>query len=144
LSDSNKKTVNVPKDVNTLKLLFIRVLEESYPHLETFRERGWAAQMLETLKTSNPSLKSGGGLKPTGIVRHIDDLGRLVLPKELRRTYGVDHGSAVEISKDELNGMIIIQPFSQSCHFCSGEEDIHTFKEKYICESCLAEAMEIL
>lgn len=134
----------VPTDVTTLKLLMIAVLEQSFPHMSTHRERTWVSQMVELLKTNNPQLKGGGGVKPTGIVRKVDELGRYVIPMELRRAYGLQSGDSVEISVDELSGMIVVMPYTQACHFCQGQDDVHEFKEKLICESCLAEAVNVL
>ena len=57
-------------------------------------------------------------MKPNGIVRHIDDLGRIVIPKEIRRELKIEEGSLVEISYDH-NGSIIIKTHRKSFEQCA-------------------------
>ena len=49
-------------------------------------------------------------MKPTGIVRRIDDLGRIVIPKEIRRTYHLREGDPMGIYLGE-DGAIILQKY---------------------------------
>jgi transcriptional pleiotropic regulator of transition state genes len=76
-------------------------------------------------------------MKSTGIVRRIDDLGRVVLPKELRRTYGIEEGDPMEIFTDE-DSIILrkYQPREQRCRICG--KDTHLFKIDgiHICREC--------
>lgn len=53
-------------------------------------------------------------MKATGIVRNLDDLGRVVIPKDIRRTMGIRAGSPLEIFVDEENGGLVLVPY------CSG------------------------
>ncbi len=76
-------------------------------------------------------------MKSTGIVRHIDELGRIVVPKELRKKLGISACDPVEISSD--GDRIILTKYSPVCHFCGSTEGIVEFKEKNICESCIKE-----
>ena len=48
-------------------------------------------------------------MKSTGIVRRMDDLGRIVVPKELRTTYGIKEGDPIEIMTDERG--ILLAPY---------------------------------
>lgn len=78
-------------------------------------------------------------MKATGIVRRIDDLGRLVIPKELRRAYQIEEGDSLEIFTD--NEGIIIRKYenTKKCVFC-GESDVNslvTYKGVAICRNCL-------
>ena len=76
-------------------------------------------------------------MKSTGIVRHIDELGRIVVPKELRKKLGISANDPVEISSD--GDKIILTKYAPVCHFCGGTENICEFKEKNICNSCIKE-----
>ncbi|MGG3471529.1 AbrB/MazE/SpoVT family DNA-binding domain-containing protein [Neobacillus pocheonensis] len=79
-------------------------------------------------------------IKPTGIVREVDELGRVVLPMELRRTMGIGRKDAVEISVE--GNWVVIQPYKQFCHFCGSDKDISPFKGKYICETCVGDLFD--
>ncbi len=80
----------------------------------------------------------GGGLmKSTGIVRKVDELGRVVIPIELRRTLDIQIKDPLEIFVDE--DKIILRKFSPSCIFCGEAKDIENFKGKNICPGCKAE-----
>ena len=74
-------------------------------------------------------------MKSTGIVRKIDELGRIVLPKEIRDTLGVDAKDPLEIFIDE--DKIILKKYAPSCTFCSNADDVTYFKGKLICGECL-------
>lgn len=76
-------------------------------------------------------------MKSTGIVRHIDELGRIVVPKELRKKLGIAACDPVEISSE--GDSIILTKYSPVCHFCGSTENVSEFKEKSICERCIAE-----
>ena len=73
-------------------------------------------------------------MKSTGIVRKIDDLGRIVLPIELRRTFDLNERDFVEIFTD--SDMIILKKFQRTCVFCGSPEDIIEYKGKSICSAC--------
>lgn len=76
-------------------------------------------------------------MKSTGIVRKIDELGRIVLPIELRRTLDISEKDAVEIYVEQ--DCIILKKYKSSCVFCGSSDNISEFKGKSICSSCLAE-----
>ena len=76
-------------------------------------------------------------MKSTGIVRRIDELGRVVLPVELRRSMGIEVRDSIEIFVE--GDSIILKKFSQSCIFCGSDKNITPFREKNICAKCLAE-----
>ena len=76
-------------------------------------------------------------MKSTGIVRDVDNLGRIVLPIELRRTLGINVKDAVEIYTD--NDTIILRKYQQSCIFCGTNDSLTEFKDKMICARCLNE-----
>jgi len=70
-------------------------------------------------------------MKSTGIVRKVDELGRVVLPIELRRTLNIDIKDSLEIYVE--NDSIILKKYEPSCIFCGSSEGIKEFKGKNIC-----------
>ncbi len=76
-------------------------------------------------------------MKSTGIVRKVDELGRIVIPIELRRNLSIDEKDSLEIYVEDDH--IILKKYSPACSFCSNATDITVFKGKNICKSCLAE-----
>lgn len=76
-------------------------------------------------------------MKSTGIVRKVDSLGRIVLPKELRTTYEIEEGTPLEIYTE--GNKIILTSYINKCVFCDNEaENMITINDRYICKDCLA------
>ena len=73
-------------------------------------------------------------MKSTGIVRKVDELGRVVIPIELRRTLGIDLKDALEIYVDEEK--IILKKYEPACIFCGSAVNVHTFQNKLVCKAC--------
>ncbi len=73
-------------------------------------------------------------MKSTGIVRKLDELGRVVIPIELRRTLDIKVKDPLEIFVDD--DKIILKKFSPSCVFCGESKDIFDFKGKKVCKEC--------
>ena len=78
-------------------------------------------------------------MKATGIVRKVDELGRIVLPIELRRTLNIDIRDPLEIYVDGES--IMLKKYQPACIFCDSAKDISTFKGKNICAACLKELL---
>ena len=76
-------------------------------------------------------------MKSIGIVRKVDELGRIVLPKELRTTLDINERDALEIYVD--GNTVILKKYEPTCIFCNNIKDIINFKGKNICPSCLKE-----
>ena len=74
-------------------------------------------------------------MKETGIVRGIDQLGRIVLPKELRRCMNINVGDEMEIFVE--NGRIVLEKYIPGCIFCGSEEKVSIFNDKYVCAACI-------
>ena len=74
-------------------------------------------------------------MKATGIVRRIDELGRIVLPIELRRTMDIEERDRVEIYLEE--DLIIVRKFEQTCLFCGAARNLIAFKENSVCRDCI-------
>ena len=73
-------------------------------------------------------------MKSTGIVRNIDELGRLVIPKEMRIQMNIEKNVPVEFFVED--DKIIVKKFTDKCFICGGEEDLCNFKDKRICAEC--------
>lgn len=80
-------------------------------------------------------------MKSTGVVRKIDDLGRVVIPKELRKTLELNPQDALEIFVD--GNRIILSKYVPGCIFCTELSDLIEFGGKKICEGCLEEMNQI-
>ena len=76
-------------------------------------------------------------MKSTGIVRKVDELGRIVTPIELRRTLDIEIKDALEIYVDK--DQIILKKYEPACIFCGNAREITNYKGKNICKECLAE-----
>jgi transcriptional pleiotropic regulator of transition state genes len=76
-------------------------------------------------------------VKSTGIVRKVDELGRIVLPIEMRRTLDIAEKDALEIYVE--GSSVILKKYKPSCVFCDGTKDIEVFKGKNVCPKCLKE-----
>lgn len=75
-----------------------------------------------------------------GIIRRVDDLGRIVIPKETRTNFDIKEGDALEIFVEEDN--ILLRKYQPGCIFCSNVSNLIDFKGKKICKDCLEE-MEV-
>lgn len=73
-------------------------------------------------------------MKSTGIVRRIDDLGRVVLPIELRRVLDLDKDSSLEIYVNE--DTIMLKKYQPACIFCGSAENVQTYQGRNICGEC--------
>lgn len=78
-------------------------------------------------------------MKSTGIVRKVDELGRVVIPKELRRTYNIKELDPLEIYVDEDKIVLCKYEASCACIFCRNVENIRNFKGKNVCAACASE-----
>lgn len=76
-------------------------------------------------------------MKTSGIIRHIDELGRIVIPKEMRRTLEIAAEDPVEIVME--GDSIRLKKYQTSCVFCGSSEDLSDFKGKTLCRTCLEE-----
>ena len=74
-------------------------------------------------------------MKSTGVVRKVDELGRIVLPKELRTILSINERDSIEIFTD--NDKIILQKYQPACIFCNNANDIVYFNGKRICAECV-------
>ncbi len=75
-------------------------------------------------------------MKSTGIVRKVDELGRIVLPIEMRRTLDIAERDALEIYVDGES--IILKKYHPACIFCENTKDIVSFMGKNVCPECIS------
>lgn len=80
-------------------------------------------------------------MKPAGVVRKVDQLGRIVLPKSLRKRYLMNEGDPVEIFVQGEH--IILERYRPKCVFCGSMNEVLEFKDRYVCSQCMRE-MEYL
>ena len=67
-------------------------------------------------------------------VRTIDELGRIILPAEIRHKFNLNTNDKVKII--EKGDKIVIEKYKPSCAFCGGGESLVMFNDKYVCEHC--------
>lgn len=75
-------------------------------------------------------------MKSLGIVRKIDELGRIVLPIEIRRALELNAGDGAEIFVE--GNSIILRKYEPACIFCGSADDIIVYNGKKICRHCAA------
>jgi len=74
-------------------------------------------------------------MKSTGVVRKMDDLGRIVLPIEIRKMMGIGEKESVEIFTD--GDKIILRKYQPACIFCGDASEVVLFEGKKICKECI-------
>ncbi len=74
-------------------------------------------------------------MRPAGLLCKIDKLGRIVIPKPLRREYDIDTGDTIEFFT-ESDG-IVLKKYAMRCVFCGNRDDLIEFQGKPICADCL-------
>jgi len=80
-------------------------------------------------------------MKSTGIVRKVDELGRVVIPIELRRTLQIAEKDALEIYVD--GEKIILKKYEPACIFCGNADGVRNYRDKNICINCLEEMKQV-
>lgn len=79
-------------------------------------------------------------MKSIGVVRRLDWLGRILLPKELRRAMDIGKGTGLEMLVDRER--IVLKKHEPGCIFCGRSEDVQKFRGKKVCAECLHELGE--
>ena len=72
--------------------------------------------------------------KSTGIIRKVDELGRIVIPIEIRNQFNITEKDQMEIYVEGSN--IILKKYELNCIFCGSNKDLQVYSEKPICEKC--------
>lgn len=76
-------------------------------------------------------------MKSTGFIKKIDGLGRIVIPKSVRKTLGVEHYDNLQFFVE--GDSVVLKKYGTSCIFCGSENDTITFHEKCVCKYCIKE-----
>lgn len=76
-------------------------------------------------------------MKFTGIVRKVDELGRIVLPAEIRRILEIEDRDQLEIHLD--GNSIVLRKYREGCVFCDGTRGVEEFRGKNVCVKCRKE-----
>ena len=74
-------------------------------------------------------------MKSTGITRKVDELGRIVLPIELRRTLGINEHDEMEIYIE--NDHVVLRKYQNNCVFCSSTQNLVQYKGRCVCTKCI-------
>ena len=86
-------------------------------------------------------MERGIFMKTTGIVRKVDELGRIVLPIELRRTLDIAERDDLEIYLED--DKVILRKYEPSCVFCGSCRSLVTYQGKNVCMDCIHEMNRI-
>ena len=73
-------------------------------------------------------------MKSTGIIRRVDELGRVVIPIEIRNQFNIIEKDPIEIYVD--GSSIILKKFEPNCIFCGNTQDLLSYNDKLICTEC--------
>jgi transcriptional pleiotropic regulator of transition state genes len=79
-------------------------------------------------------------MKATGIVRRVDSLGRVVIPKEMRRVFGINMFDPIEFYVTENS--IVLRKYTPGCIFCNSMEDLIPIDGKQVCMDCFEKLQE--
>jgi len=74
-------------------------------------------------------------MKSTGIVRKVDELGRIVIPMELRTKLKIEEKDPIEIYVDGTS--IVLKKLEESCVFCGNKKDVLMYKNRPVCNKCI-------
>lgn len=77
-----------------------------------------------------------------GIVRHVDSLDRIVIPKEVCKLLSIEPKDALEIFVDDE--MLVLGKYEPACIFCKEVEDVVTYQKKLVCKGCIKALAEML
>lgn len=74
-------------------------------------------------------------MKTPGMIRKIDELGRIVIPQGIRKALEIQSGDSVELCME--GDQLVIRKYTSTCVFCGSREQLLRFEEKHICQDCL-------
>ena len=74
-------------------------------------------------------------MKSTGIFRPIDEVGRIVLPIEIRNAMDIKSKDSLEIFVDD--DKIVLKKYQPACIFCGNASDVQQYKNKLVCKNCI-------
>ena len=80
-------------------------------------------------------------MKSTGIIRKVDELGRVVIPIEIRNKFNIVEKDPIEIYVD--GSSIILKKFEPNCIFCGNTKDLVSYKDKLVCPKCAKQISDL-
>ena len=80
-------------------------------------------------------------MKSTGIIRKVDELGRIVLPIELRRTMDIAERDELEIFIE--NDRVVLQKYEPSCVCCGSSQSLRNYRGTNVCQECVEKMTEL-
>lgn len=80
-------------------------------------------------------------MKATGIVRKVDELGRIVIPIELRNKLDIAIKDPIEIFVE--GSSIILKKYEPNCIFCSSSKELTSYKDKLVCAKCVTKLSDL-
>ena len=80
-------------------------------------------------------------MKTKGIIRKVDEVGRIIIPSEIRSVLNIDYRDQVEVFLD--NNSMIVKKYVPTCIFCGETKNISVFKDKQVCARCLKELSKL-
>lgn len=80
-------------------------------------------------------------MKSTGMIRKVDELGRVVIPIEMRNQFNIIERDPLEIYVD--GNSIVLKKYEKSCLFCESTKKLTEYKGKLICNKCLKQIKEL-
>lgn len=80
-------------------------------------------------------------MKSTGIIRRVDELGRVVIPIELRNKFGIAEKDPIEIYVE--GSTIVLKKYEPNCIFCGNSKNLSEYKSKLVCDKCLKQISEL-
>lgn len=80
-------------------------------------------------------------MKATGMVRKVDELGRVVIPIEIRNKFNISEKDELEIYVDSSS--IILKKYEPNCTFCGNTKNLTEYKGKLVCNKCLKNISEL-
>jgi len=79
-------------------------------------------------------------MKSTGIIRRVDELGRVVIPIEIRNKFNISEKDPIEIYVD--GSSIVLKKIEPNCIFCGNTKNLNSYKDKLICAKCTKKISE--
>lgn len=130
-----------PTSFEAARAAVIAFLRSCDPHMAKLHDRQLLKTEIDRMRGATGMI--GTGLKDTGISRSVDDLGRVVIPKELRDRMGFDPGTPVEFFTDKDAGVVYLQTYKmEKCAVCGDDYSLTPIKGKYLCENCISKLFE--
>ena len=80
-------------------------------------------------------------MKSTGIIRRVDELGRIVIPIELRNKLKIAEKDPIEIYVD--GSSIVLKKLEETCDFCGSTKNVKKYKDKLVCDKCIKSIVKL-